>query len=94
MEQDRINIFKNQKEGERMPVWKGFATIDGKEYELALRPAKNGKPDVYSGTIKPKQNYSPRYDGGDTAPAPAYNNAAPTKSLPGYEDELDDSIPF
>ena len=74
-----------------MPVWKGFVTVDGKEYELAMWPARSGKPDAYSGTLKPKQarpaggGYAPSYN----PPVTTYPTIEPT-----YEPELDDEIPF
>lgn len=49
----RINISENESDNPKAPVFKGYATVGGKVYKVALWPAKTGKG--YSGKLEPKE---------------------------------------
>lgn len=79
----KINFWKNDTKGNvKAPLFKGFITIEGVVHEFAAWAAKNGKPDVYSGTYKPKDEKWVR------------SNSTPAVSKPTFEQQLDDEIPF
>lgn len=50
----RITILQQQNPEGNRPHFKGFITLDGKEYEFGAWPSKSGKAGVFSGTLKPK----------------------------------------
>ena len=52
---DSVAIFwNNPAEGSNQPHFKGYVTVDGREYEFGAWPAKSGKEGAYSGPLKPK----------------------------------------
>lgn len=55
---NRIVLFPNQNSDGKKPKLKGYATVNGIEYEIALWPHRNGKQDNYSGGIREKQEKS------------------------------------
>jgi len=91
MEKNRINIFENKyKNNETSPYWKGYATVNGTEYEVALWTAKNGNG--YSGEIyvpKPKSAEAKKSFSQPPQDTP------PPATEKSYGAELeDDDIPF
>lgn len=50
-----INIYQNTSDNPKAPVFKGFTSVAGTVYEIAMWPAKNGKRGSFSGIMKVKQ---------------------------------------
>lgn len=76
-------IFFNDHQDGNRPHWRAKITLDGKNYEAGLWPAKSGTPGVFSGMVRDewKPDNSSRYPSREEpiiAPPP----------------ETDDGIPF
>jgi len=80
---NKITLFVNKDATpeNKKPYYKGYLTVNGAQQEFACWPAKNGKPDVYTGTWREKKIFNP----------PAFLN---DKVQSDPNDSGDDSICF
>ncbi len=81
MKEGQVFLFENFDPTENHPRFKGSVMIKGEKLEIALWPAKSGKPGAYSGKVSEEWK------------KPEEKRVLPD-AAPAVTDDMDDSIPF